>query len=303
MLLELAMYMQDSDTDSDSDVSTADEVAVTLRNHDGTVSSAGQHELQIAADLAAQPAWFGGGRFGGRAGKLARIRQQEALAGGQAGLLLSKAEPSPATVRLSKKRKTPSSNCETADLPAESTTSMVSANKAKASSKHKQKRGCAEKKAHSSTEILPAATEPVLASQRSRVVVEPVFVATTPKNAFVQTPSSGWWGARKFMSAGCLEGMDQGQNRDQAERRQFDEDDQTNLYMAAQNLKTSGKKGLGINSHIGQFYKVRPLFYCKKHKPAAPRQTGGCGRHGVWQTALLQAQCHACLHLLCSVML
>ncbi len=49
----------------------------------------------------------------------------------------------------------------------------------------------------------------------------------------------------------CLEGIDQQQNKAQSERQQFDEDDQANLYMAAQNLKTSGKKGLGTKSHIG----------------------------------------------------
>ena len=78
--LAAKLLLQESDSDSDSDVSTADEVTVQVRNSDGTVTSAAQHELQIAADLAAQPAWFGGGRFGGREGKLARIRQQEALA-------------------------------------------------------------------------------------------------------------------------------------------------------------------------------------------------------------------------------
>ncbi|KAL0027997.1 hypothetical protein WJX79_009705 [Trebouxia sp. C0005] len=86
---------------------------------------------------------------------------------------------------------------------------------------------------------------------KKRIVVEPVFTATVPAVPFVQTPSAGWWGAKKFKSAGCLEGIDKQQKKAQSERQQFDEDDQANLYMAAQNLKTSGKKGLGTKSHIG----------------------------------------------------
>ncbi|KAL0054759.1 hypothetical protein WJX82_001967 [Trebouxia sp. C0006] len=92
----------------------------------------------------------------------------------------------------------------------------------------------------------------VTVAVRNNDVVEPVFTATVPAVPFVQTPSAGWWGAKKFTSAGCLEGVDQQQNKAQSERQQFDEDDQANLYMAAQNLKTSGKKGLGTKSHIGK---------------------------------------------------
>jgi len=248
--------LQDSDSDSDSDVSTADEVTVAVRNNDGTVSSAAQHELQIAADLAAQPAWFGGGRFGGREGKLARIRQQEALAAAKLGLACAKAELAPAvvSVKVSKKRKTPSkSDPPAAATPsAESAIVTVTAKKGKSSKKRKQE--ATDYQAGSSAEAASAAAEaaddvPVVT--KKRIVVEPVFTATTPAVPFVQTPSAGWWGAKKFTSAGCLEGIDQLQNKAQSERQQFDEDDQANLYMAAQNLKTSGKKGLGTKSHIG----------------------------------------------------
>ena len=249
--------LQDSDSDSDSDVSTADEVTVAVRNNDGTVSSAAQHELQIAADLAAQPAWFGGGRFGGREGKLARIRQQEALAAAKLGLACAKAElaPTVASVKVSKKRKTPSKtvlDSAAAQPSSESAIVTVTAKKGKSSKKRKQE--AIDKQAGSSAEAASAAAEaagdvPVVTK---RVVVEPVFTATVPAVPFVQTPSAGWWGAKKFTSAGCLEGVDQQQNKAQSERQQFDEDDQTNLYMAAQNLKTSGKKGLGTKSHIGE---------------------------------------------------
>lgn len=257
--MEKLSVLQDSDSDSDSGVSTADEVTVAVRNNDGTVSSAAQHELQIAADLSAQPAWFGGGRFGGREGKLARIRQQEALAAAKLGLACAKAElaPAVASVKVSKKRKTPSKLVSdiqaAAQTSAESAIVTVTAKKGKASQKQKQE--ATEKLAGISGEAASAAAEaadsvPVVT--KKRIVVEPVFTATVPAVPFVQTPSAGWWGAKKFKSAGCLEGIDKQQKKAQSERQQFDEDDQANLYMAAQNLKTSGKKGLGTKSHIGE---------------------------------------------------
>ena len=51
--------------------------------------------------------------------------------------------------------------------------------------------------------------------------------------------------------AGCLEGAEQDRKKAAARRQEFDEDDQTNLYMAAHNLKTQNKKGLGTQSHTG----------------------------------------------------
>lgn len=56
---------------------------------------------------------------------------------------------------------------------------------------------------------------------------------------------------RLHLTAGCLEGAEQEKQKASSERQQFDEDDQTNLYMAAHNLKTQNKKGLGTKSHIG----------------------------------------------------
>ena len=267
-ILKMSSVLQDSDSDSDSDVSTAVEVTVAVRNNDGTVSSAAQHELQIAADLAAQPAWFGGGRFGGREGKLARIRQQEALAAAKLGLVRAKAElaPAVASVKVSKKRKTPSKTESDPQAAAQSFAELAivtdTAKKGKSSKKRKQE--AIHKQTGTSGEAASAADEaaddvPVVT--KKRIVVEPVFTATIPAVPFVQTSSAGWWGAKKFTSAGCLEGIDQQQNKAQSERQQFDEDDQANLYMAAQNLKTSGKKGLGTKSHIGEMLTTR-RWYC-----------------------------------------
>ncbi len=62
--------MQTEDSNSDS---SGDELT-TYVNRDGTQSSATAAELKLAAELSKDP-W---GRFGGRAGKMARIRAQEA---------------------------------------------------------------------------------------------------------------------------------------------------------------------------------------------------------------------------------
>lgn len=244
--------LQDSSSGSDSDVSTADEVTVCARNSDGTITSAAQHELQIAAELAAQPAWHGGGRFGGREGKLARIRQQEALAAGKLGLALPKADlASPAApVKKTKRAMHVSTagreSCSTEDL------AHVSIKKSLKSKKRKHQESAGNQQATDPADATVSNVCPdKMPAAKKRIIVEPAFTATRPAVAFVQTPALGWWGAKKFTSAGVMEGMDQPQHKAQSERQQFDEDDQTNLYMAAQNLKTSGKKGLGTKSQIG----------------------------------------------------
>ena len=248
--------LQDSSSDSDSDVSTADEVTVSVRNSDGTITSAAQHELQIAAELAAQPAWFGGGRFGGREGKLARIRQQEALAAAKLGLALPKPELASATglPRASKKRKAPhNTSAETGSSPATEPVGVPNV-KYKSSRKVKDKQAVMDQQVALSSQpdaSVPDLSPDVRPAGKKPIIVEPAFTATVPAVPFVQTPASGWWGAKKFKSAGVLEGMEQPQSKLHSERQQFDEDDQTNLYMAAQTLKTSGKKGLGTKSHIG----------------------------------------------------
>ena len=64
------LHLQTEDSDSDS---SGDELT-TYTNRDGTRSSATAAELKMAAELSKDP-W---GRFGGRGGKMARIRAQEA---------------------------------------------------------------------------------------------------------------------------------------------------------------------------------------------------------------------------------
>lgn len=246
--------MQDSSSGSDSDVSTADEVTVCARNSDGTITSAAQHELQIAAELAAQPAWHGGGRFGGREGKLARIRQQEALAAAKLGLALPNADLASAAASVTNPKcaahvsTAGGESCSTEPVP------HVNIEKSPKSKKRKHKEAAGDQQA-TDTQQAGASVSSLCPDQppvaKKRIIVEPAFTATGVAVPFVQTPASGWWGAKKFTSAGVMEGIDQPQNKAQSERQQFDEDYQTNLYMAAQNLKTSGKKGLGTKSQIG----------------------------------------------------
>lgn len=60
--------------------------------------------------------------------------------------------------------------------------------------------------------------------------------------AVTATPSN-WWGASKFVAAGCLGGL-RVQDPSRASDG-FTEDTQAELYMKAHAVKTAGKKGLG----------------------------------------------------------
>ena len=64
------------------------------------------------------------------------------------------------------------------------------------------------------------------------------------------TPNEAWWGASRFVSSGCLEGLEKTQQVHSSERRAFTEDTQANLYNRTQAAKTAGKQGLGIGQGI-----------------------------------------------------
>jgi len=71
------MLQNDAEASESSDDSDDDaETPSAQRNRDGTLASGTPAELRLARELAKDP-W---GRFGGRGGKLARIRKQEAAA-------------------------------------------------------------------------------------------------------------------------------------------------------------------------------------------------------------------------------
>lgn len=97
--------------------------------------------------------------------------------------------------------------------------------------------------AHSSPDAAPGSAGGAAAADPNPVT-EPGPVARNPA-------AGPWWGAGRFVSAGCLEGL----GRDPAaarERRAFDEDDQAGLYMAAHAAKTANKKGLGTRTVISE---------------------------------------------------
>jgi hypothetical protein len=75
-----AIRVDASDASASSSESSDDEEPRLARNTDGTVSSSSAAELKCAWELAKGNHL---GRFGGRAGKLARVREQESLLGGQ----------------------------------------------------------------------------------------------------------------------------------------------------------------------------------------------------------------------------
>ena len=92
MILQ-AMSVDSSDSDAD-DFDLLEE----RRNRDGTLASGTAAELRLERELAKDP-W---GRFGGRNGKLARIRAQEAmLSASPEGIFKEPAHPEPLFVRSS----------------------------------------------------------------------------------------------------------------------------------------------------------------------------------------------------------
>ncbi|GMH44113.1 hypothetical protein BSKO_12047 [Bryopsis sp. KO-2023] len=60
-----------------------------------------------------------------------------------------------------------------------------------------------------------------------------------------RTPTSGWWGAKRFVSAGFAGEVKEVVPTDWLERQAFDEDDQVKAYMFAHNAKRKGTGGLG----------------------------------------------------------
>ena len=74
--------------------------------------------------------------------------------------------------------------------------------------------------------------------------------ATAAQHKFTPMARSGWWGAGRFTSAGCLEGLEHTAQHVALERKQFTEDTQEALYTAVQGAKAANKKGLGSSSAI-----------------------------------------------------
>lgn len=259
--------------ESASDVSTADDFPSSSgrpQNQDGTRSSARADELRLAAELHSQPAWHGGGRFTGRAGKLARIRRQEAeaaakLAGklpvgegqrqatavataaaAEAGVGAQLALGSAGQKQKGSKRKAPATAAVTPDAEADAAASKAAKRRRKAGKAGTQSAG-------DGSEARAATAAAAAPPKKARIVIEPAYQSLPGTHAaFKATPAAGWWGAKRFMSAGCLEGLSEQKDTAAKERQEFNEADQEALYNTTQNAKTEHKKGLGASALIGK---------------------------------------------------
>lgn len=151
------------------------------RHADGTASSASAAEAKLAAQLARDP-W---GRFGGRQGKIARLRAQEEAQ--LAALAAKLASPQPAAVAPAKGGKRKKSGAAVGEDAA----GLAPA---------KRKKGS---KAAAPAGEGAAPAEAALA--RVVVVADPVAdKLSAAHTAFQPTPQSGWWGAKRFTSAGAM---------------------------------------------------------------------------------------------------
>lgn len=153
-------------------------------NRDGTIASGSKAELKLAKKLAEGSR---AGRFGGRAGKMARVREQEAALAAAARDKLG--VPLPA-------------NGAAANGAANGTADGTG-------KKRKQADGSAAGDA--------AAAGGEAAARRKVVIVQ---LRDAPRiGSFRPTPKDGWWGAKYFMSVGALEGLEEAAEHVSRERK------------------------------------------------------------------------------------
>jgi len=221
-----------SDSDSDDDDNTNHHHAAGKVNRDGTMSSASVDELRLLKHLSKRgSSRMAAGRFGGRGAKLERIRAQEADMAAQAAAKLQ-----------GKHHQLKSSSAAT------NTTDNNTPDSEEKHKKHKKKKKNSNKNKKSDDDDDDDDDQQSAENnnkKKQRIVIEPVIKNSIMRqaafDAFIQTPSSGWWGANMFKSVGCLEGL-----KDQKkQKRGFNEDDQTRIFNAAHAGKTQGKVGLG----------------------------------------------------------
>lgn len=102
-----ASQKKDEDSSSSSSSSESEDDATTCvsrRNRDGTASSASAHELALLDALTQGGSRLAAGRFGGREGKMSRIRAQEAREAAAAAAALGTAVPDGRTSKSKKAR-------------------------------------------------------------------------------------------------------------------------------------------------------------------------------------------------------
>ena len=224
-------------------------------------------------------------RFGGRDGKMARIKAQEAavaaaaLGAGPAGSTRDadsagpgkgsatgaegRAKPKQVDSEQQSRAKRRKTAAVAEPSAADGTTELRQGRKKKA------KRRVVEQEAAAGMCVAVAeagartGTEPGQAAELRAVHEVHVPAGAAPPSS-APTATSGWWGAKRFTSAGCLEGLEHTAQHVARERTEFTEGTQEGLYTAAQAAKTANKKGLGATSTL--------------RKPGTCRSGPGTGR-------------------------
>lgn len=273
----------DSDSsDSDDDIDAAKIQAAiggtsSVLNRDGTATTASHEELKLMKALS-QGGRLAAGRFGGRDGKMERIRAQEAKMAAEAaaklGVSSMSGKPSSARGAGTSYRSDTTSDAAL-PMPKKEAKSEDSSKKRKRKDKERSedadeevsgKSKRKEKKERSKSKTKSAEAGALAASdeneeenatgpegeaqqpsgKRARIVIEPRGYDSVPKWDFKPTPRAGWWGASMFISAGCLDSMKK--DIKASERAEFTEANQEKLYHDAHAGKTQGKIGLGQRS-------------------------------------------------------
>jgi len=204
----------DSDSESDSDSDGGLRSRVRSINRDGTLASGSVDELKLLERLSKSGGRVAAGRFGGRDAKMERIRRQEAE---EAARMREKLGLQDIKVG----------------------TSGEEGGKARAKGPKKRKASDGDRDERK---------KPEKKEQKSagrRIVIE--CGDQSAADEFIRascslTPTSGWWGCKRFTSAGAL---DSSPLKRVKEDRGFSEDQQAKIYETAQCTKASGKRGLG----------------------------------------------------------
>lgn len=253
LLQEASSSSSSTATDASSSGYSSDDSDSSAGEHhhrDGTRCTATADELAIARELAKDP-W---GRFGGKEGKMARIRQQEAaLLAAKTGSVV------PSTPPTSAKRRTRAIDPTTPS---------------KSSGKGKKRQKVTES-------VLPEGTAPkaaplviVIGQQEDGDAMQ---VDPTPSSSVAQ---GTWWGARYFSWGGLL-GSGTKPQTETSQRRGFDEQDQEALYTRTHDGKVQGKQGLGRGARPGEVrgagWKGTKVTFGEDEDVQVGRDKGGVG--------------------------
>ncbi len=207
---------------SSSSSSTATDASSSGYSSDDSDSSAGEHhhrdgirctatadELAIARQLAKDP-W---GRFGGKEGKMARIRQQEAA------LMAARTQGS-----------------------TQGTSSMTPIHTTTLTTKRRKQQSAPQESSKKSKKIV---TPLVIVIGQQQNEEDPQHDGAPSTSITDGT----WWGARYFSWGGLL---GSGTRPKHNTRRGFDEQDQEALYTKTHEGKSTGKQGLGRGGRPGE---------------------------------------------------